>query len=145
MVCVHHGSIVGWYFAYQNYSGLRLLGASPFGTCWRQWGPAWRFVYGLLNISAHISLVRTSPMSPPKCKGFVKGVGADGILGEYHCPIRAVMISAGNLVSGGSGHSIVRGIQPAEEEMKDLTEYLGNIRNSARIFKGWYIYIYFYC
>lgn len=82
MIYVQHGSIVGWYFAYQNYSGLRLLGASPSGECWWQRRRAWRFAHGLFTISAHISLVRTSLMAPPKCKGFGKGEGADGMFGS---------------------------------------------------------------
>lgn len=138
MIYVQHGSTVGWYFAYQNDSGLRLLGASPSGECWWQWRRAWRFAHGLFTISAHISLVRTSLTAPPKCKGFGKCEGADGMFGEYHCLIRAVMISAGNLVSGWFRTLHIEGIQSAGEEMKDLTECLGKIRSSARIFKGWF-------
>ena len=60
---------------------------------------AWRFAHRLFTISAHISLVRTSLVAPPKCKGFGKCDGADGMCGEYHCLVTGVMISAGNFVS----------------------------------------------
>lgn len=74
------------------------MGVSPSGKGWWQWGRAWGFSCGLFTISAHISLVRTSLMAPPKYKGFGKFKGADGTFGEYHCLITP-MISAGTTVS----------------------------------------------